>query len=434
MNSIKDPYKKGEDFWYPLDNAAKIFPAIRSKEHTIVFRIAAVLKERIKIAHLLAAIHAIEDRFPYYKVKLRKGFFWYYLEHLNVPITLEVDNSRLCREFNTKDTNKLLFRILAINNRISIEFSHVLTDGAGAFAFLKTLLVLYFKQEGTVIPDDLKYHHPDSLVSKEEFEDSYNYYFKDDVPPNLKLPKACHLPFPLATAPRFDVLIAILSVNEIKKKADEKGVNINVYLIALYLFVLQDIFKDLKLFGHNKKCQRLRIQVPVNLRNIYPSQSMRNFSLFIMPEIDLRLGYFTFDEIVKIVYHKMQLETDKKLINKIIARNVGSEKKLFVRGIPLFLKSIILYYKYYSMGANQYSGVVTNFGKAHISPEIDNKIEYFIFTPPPPNKKLKINCGAIGFNDNLVLSFGNITKTKELEKKFLHFLVQQGIRVRITKY
>jgi NRPS condensation-like uncharacterized protein len=434
LNSISNSYQKTNDFWLPLDNAAKIYPAIQSKELTSVFRISAVLKERIKIGNLLKAIHSCEERFPYYKVRLKKGFFWYYLEYVNFPISLEVDNHKRCREFNKRDKNKFMFRILAIQNRISVEFSHILTDGAGAFEFFKSLLILYFKQERVPVSEGFNYIHPDSIISEEEFEDSYNKYFKENIPSELKQPKAFHLPFPLNPIPRFDVLIAILSLNEIKKKAEEKGVNITVYLIALYLFVLQDIYENLNTFSRYKKNKRLRIQVPVNLRNIYPSRTMRNFSLFVMPEIDLRLGHYTFEEIIKTVFHKMQLETEEKLINKIIARNVGSEKKLLVRGIPLFIKSMILYFKYYSLGISQYSGVLTNMGKVKFPPEISKSIEYFIITPPPPNKILKINCGVIGFNDKLVLSFGNITKSKEFEKKFLKFLIQQGIKVKLTKY
>jgi hypothetical protein len=61
-------------------------------------------------------------------------------------------------------------------------------------------------------------------------------------------------------------------------------------------------------------------------------------------------------------------------------------------------------------------------------------MDYFILTAPPPNKKLKINCGIIGFNNKLVLSFGNITISKEFERKFFNFLVQQGINVKLSKY
>jgi hypothetical protein len=130
----------------------------------------------------------------------------------------------------------------------------------------------------------------------------------------------------------------------------------------------------------------------------------------------------------------MQLETDEKLVNKNIARNVGSEKKLLIRSIPLFLKSFILSLKYYSLGTSQYSGVLTNLGNVILPADVSENIEYFIVTAPPPNKKLKINCGIIGFNDKLVLSFGNITKSRELEKMFLKFLTDQRIKVKVSAY
>ena len=69
-----------QEFWYPLDNAAKIYPAITTDEVTSVFRISANLKQRVNIHFLFKAVRTIEPRFPYYKVHLKKGFFWYYLE------------------------------------------------------------------------------------------------------------------------------------------------------------------------------------------------------------------------------------------------------------------------------------------------------------------------------------------------------------------
>jgi hypothetical protein len=154
----------------------------------------------------------------------------------------------------------------------------------------------------------------------------------------------------------------------------------------------------------------------------------------VLPEIDLRLGQYTFDEIIKIVFHKMQLETDEKIIKKIISRNVGSERNLIVRGIPLMLKNLILYFKYYSQGANQYSGVVTNLGKVELPEEMSQKIARFVFIPPPPNRKLKVNCGVIGFRDELVVSFGNITISNGLEMKYFRFLIDQGIQVKLMPY
>ncbi len=431
MSRKKITNQQTENLWFPLDNAAKIFPAVITGELTAVFRISVVLKNRVNIHNLLMAIDAIKERFPYFNVQLKKGFFWFYLEHIDVKTPVVFDQQIPCRKFAK---GGLLFRILAVKNRISIEFSHILTDGSGALEFIKSLLVVYFRECGIEIPPDFKFHQPGEMISEEEYEDSYNRYFKKEIPAMLKKSKGFHLPFSLKAVPRFEVLIAIISVSEIKKRAVEKGVDISVYLTSIYLSVLQDIYEDLKIRRRQRKHKQLRVQVPINLRNIYPSASMRNFSLYVMPEIDLRQGHYTFDEIIKTVYHQMQLETDEKLVNKIIARNVGSEKKLYIRSIPLFLKSFILYLKYYSLGTSQYSGVITNLGRTIFPPAQSEYIDYFIATPPPPNKKLKINCGIIGFQDKLVLSFGNITKSKELEKRFLKFLIDQGIKVKLTTY
>jgi NRPS condensation-like uncharacterized protein len=161
---------------------------------------------------------------------------------------------------------------------------------------------------------------------------------------------------------------------------------------------------------------------------------MRNFSLFVTPEIDLSLGAYSFEEIVKTVHHIMQLETDKKLINKMIARNVGAERNLFLKSTPLFIKSLILYLTYTIAGISRYSGVITNLGKVSFGTEADSHIDHFVFIPPPPNKTLRVNCGVLGFGDSLIMSFGNITESKELEKEFFRFLVKQEVDVKIIDF
>ena len=84
-------------------------------------------------------------------------------------------------------------------------------------------------------------------------------------------------------------------------------------------------------------------------------------------------------------------------------------------------------------GTSQYSGVITNLGKVTFG-KADKFIDHFVFIPPPPNKTLRVNCGVLGFDNNLVMSFGNITRSKELEREFFTFLVKQGVPVKIIKY
>jgi NRPS condensation-like uncharacterized protein len=227
-------------------------------------------------------------------------------------------------------------------------------------------------------------------------------------------------------------LTAIVPLDVILKKAKEHDASLTEYLVAVYLNSLQNIYDSLPNFKKRSAKKILRIEVPVNLRKMFPSRTMRNFSLYVIPGIDLRLGHYSFDEIVNTVYHQMQLETDKKLISKMISRNVSGEKNPFLRSVPLFFKSFILS-KLYALGTGQYSGVITNLGKITLGTAVNNLVDKFIFIPPPPNRILKVNCGVVGYNNTLVLSFGNLTTSKELERQFLTFLTSEGVTVKIVK-
>jgi len=417
------------DGWLRLDNAAKIYPAIKDRELTSVFRVAVQLKERIKARPFLKAVHSLEERFPYYKMKLRAGFFWYYLEPGDLPVTVVPDQGLPCRAFGREE---LMFRVLVKENTISVEFSHILTDGTGAFEFLKTLLLAYLEQCGLQPPAGVPFLHPGASPLAEEQEDAYNRYFKKiDIPPP-RIAKAFHIPFRLREVPRLDVLTAIIPVADIIRQAKAQEVSLTEYLVAVYLYSLQHVYEQQTPLRKRAARKILRIEVPVNLRKMFPSRTMRNFSLYVMPGIDLRLGHYTFEEILKTVFHQMRLETESKLISKMISRNVGGEKNPFVRRLPLFIKSLVLS-RLYTLGTRQYSGVVTNLGKIDLGPEINRMIDTFIFIPPPPNDELKVNCAVAGFDNKLALTFANVTTSKALERQFFTFLTAQGIPVRIVK-
>lgn len=418
------------NFWLKLDNAAKIYPAITSQELTSVFRISVELHERIQAKQFLEAVNEIEGRFPYYKVLLKEGVFWYYLEYKNIPVRIRVDSGVPCRNFSRRE---LMFRILIKENRISVEFSHVITDGTGALEFLKTLLFTYFEKRGSKLPEKIPFFHPGEPYSEEEYEDSFQKYFPGATSLYVNVPDAFHLPFILKKKPRFNLLLGIISLDLIRKKAKEYDVSLTEYLIAVYMYALQEVFYELPSDSKRRSNKMARVEVPVNLRQMYPSKTMRNFSLYVLPEIELSWGRYTFDELVKTVYHQMRLKTDTKLLNNMISRNVGGEKNPMVRAIPLMLKTFFLS-KLYLQGTSKYSGVLTNLGKLDFSPEINTLIKRIIFIPPPPNKLIKVNCGVTGFGNELVVSFGNITTSRELEKQFFSFLIKQGMPVKIEMY
>jgi hypothetical protein len=333
-----------ENGWLKLDNAAKLFPAIMSGELTAVFRITVYLKKPVKYSAIREAVEITSRRFPYFSVSLGSGLFWYYLEQNHQLPRIQTEEKIPCTAFAAKRKNEPLYRILVKENRISVEFIHILTDGGGALEYLKSLLFSYFRLTGITINSSEGIILPDSPIAEEEFEDGYNRFFRRKTPPPGKLTKAWHLPLSLDERPRLKVIRSEIALDNLLEVVKSYKVSVTEYMVSVYLFSLQKIFLEEQEKVKKQKRGVLRLEVPVNLRKIFPSRTLRNFSLFVLPEIDLRLGVYSFEEILKIVRYQLQTGADVKQITRFLSQNVGHEKSVFIRLLPLFIKSMLWYY------------------------------------------------------------------------------------------
>ncbi len=369
-------------------------------------------------------------RFPYFNVSLGSGLFWNYLEFNNKPPRIQPEEKIPCTAFALKRKNEPLYRVLIKANRISVEFIHIITDGSGAMEYLKSLLYTYLKLTGNSISSSEGIILPDSPVSDDEVEDSFNRFFRK-LPPPGKMSKAWHLPFRLNEKPRLRVLLAEMSVNEIVELSRNNKVSLTEYLVAVYLFSLQKIYLAEKDKGIKQKFNVLRIEVPVNMRNKLPSRSMRNFSLFVTPEVDLRLGIYTFEEILKNVHNYIQSSSDIKQISRFMSSNVGHEKMLIIRVLPLFIKRLAISAFYRGLGSKKCSGIITNLGIVRLPEEMETLVDSIHIVPPPPNIQVKVSCAIVTYKDKVRMIFCNITGSNELEQSFLKQLSESGIHIKI---
>ena len=395
-----------------------------------MFRITATLKEPVRYSTISEAVAITSKRFPYFSVSLGSGIFWHFLEFNDTLPRIQVEEGIPCTAFAVNRKNEPLYRVLVKGKRISVEFTHILTDGGGAMEYVKSLLYTYLTLAGKSISSTGGIILPGTPISEEEFEDGYIKFFQK-LPPPSKLVKAWHLPYRLNEKPRFRVLNAEIKVNEILEVSRKYKVSVTEYFVSVYFFSLQKIFISVK--GKRKKRSRkvLRIEVPVNMRNKFPSRTMRNFSLFVLPEIDVRLGTYTFEEIIRSVHHQLQISTDIKQISRFLSSNVSYEKLLIVRIMPLFIKKIVTAAIYKNLAARRWTGMVTNLGLVTLPGEMEDMVDSIELIPTPPNRKVKTGCALVSYKDKLRISFCNITQSRELEVYIFRHLLDAGIQVRI---
>ncbi len=384
----------------------------------------------MKYSAIREAVAIISQRFPYFSVSLGSGIFWHFLEFNNQMPRIQVEEEIPCTAFAITRKNEPLYRVLVKKNRISVEFIHILTDGGGAMEYLKSLIYTYLTFTGRHINSPGDIILPGTPVSDEEFEDGYNKYFQK-LPPPVKIVKAWHLPFRLNIKPRLRVLRAEVKVDEILELTRRHKVSVTEYFVAVYFFSIQKIFNSWNEKSKKVKRKVLRIEVPINMRKMYKSRTMRNFSLFVLPEIDVRLGTYTFEEILTSVHHQLQLSTDIKQISRFLSSNVSPEKLLIVRILPLFIKKMVIASIYRKLASKRWTGMVTNLGLMTFPEEMEELVDSIGLIPPPPNTNVKVCCALVSYKGKMRICFSNITQSRDLERYIFMHLSDAGIHVRI---
>jgi len=416
--------------WYKLDNAATIYSLISSNKSPSMFRLSCTLKHRINIKNLQTALNRIIVRFPYFDVNLKKGFFWAYWEKNQNDPKIVAETKYPCQRLPIYSRGVFPFRVKAYYNRIAIEFHHSLTDGIGGLIFLKALVAEYLHLRGITPEDWDNIFRPNQTPDPEEFEYAYkrNYREKLPFPKNQRI--AFRPPLTCEKRKKYHVTIGTTSVKELLKVSREKKVTITELLTSIYLDAFQNILYNLPVHQRKRHMKPMRVAVPVNLRNLYPSKTMRNFSFMVSAELNPKLGRYSFKEILHLVHHSLRKEVSTKTITQYISRNVKGELFPLMRIIPLFLKRLIGGLLYEKMGERLYSGKLSNIGKVTMPDAFAKEIESFSLLLAP-SSTINTGCSVVSFGDNLNITFCRTVKEAEVEKYFFRKLVELGVQVKI---
>lgn len=151
---LGDFYLSSPDYWYPLDDAAKIYPMSMTDGWMSVFRLSAYLDAPVEPSLLQLALDLTMPRFPFFATKIKRGVFWHYIDGVKRRFTVQPETELPCAPMNVAAGDSQSFRVLYYGRRVSVEFFHILTDGTGGLAFLTALLLAFMTEAAHAASDE----------------------------------------------------------------------------------------------------------------------------------------------------------------------------------------------------------------------------------------------------------------------------------------
>lgn len=421
------PARSRKDVWYKLDLSAIVYPTLQRRDFSSVYRLSVVLKEKIDPVLLQTALDRTLPRFPTYKVAIRKGLFWRYLEPNNRPgpYVLE-DIKNPCMPMPFKGNNRYLIRVYYYDRRISLEAHHSLGDGTGGMCLLQTLTAVYLGLLGHPVKPEGFVLDIDSAPDPEELEDAYMRYANAQFCPPRPAEKTYRVRGTKEPFYTLNIIDGVLSVQEVMAVAKRYHASITEYLNAVLLYaLLQKQNADFHI-----RLRPVRIAMPVNLRRFFPSKTLRNFITMVYPSIDPRLGEYQFEEIVEHIHHYMRYYINDKFLRGDITTNAATQRNPLIRVVPLFIKDLVVRTFYTRVQDKNSSAGLTNMGALHVPPDMKPFIERFdIYMGQPFSSRT--NCAIISYEDVLTINFASSIVEADVERYFFRKLVQDGIHVKI---
>ena len=419
---------KRELRWMRLDNAALIFPAAQRRHWSNAFRISFTFCDPVDPDVLARALKRVAPRFPSVVVRLRRGLFWHYLEELPAPPAVQPDTWQPLRGMTGADVRRCAIRVLYYRDRMAVEFFHAVTDGTGGMVFAKTLAAEYVRERyGVRVPCTEGVRDPDEQPPESEFVDR----FQETAGP-LAAPRDDRKVYRAKgkTEPdRFlHVTTGIVDAERLLRECAARGVTVTAYLAALLLRSLLEMQAE----DTPRRARRrsVKVQIPVNLRRLYGGDTMRNFVAVANIGVDPRLGDYTFEELVQIVHHQMQLTITEKNMRAIFTPNVNDERNRLLKIVPLGLKNVVMRMVFDAVGESVASLSLSNLGNVRLpeamAPYV-RRVEFVLGA----QATAPYNCSVTSWQGKTYISIVRNSVEPRLERLFFTALVQQGFHVKI---
>ena len=410
-------FKRHGIFRFDFDHAARFYPILSTKKSQSNFTVGVTLDEEVDEEVLQTAVNDCAGRFPAFKVKQRRGYAWHYLVENNAPIKVFPLDEFVPCPINSKETNGYLFKLTCGGNRIEMTMFHGLCDGNGAIEFLKTILFAYAKLKGKKIENAEGILDHGAPFDPEELEDSFVSHYAPIKLGEIDLKKLLgSKPFRidgtlLKHGTETDKLV--IDCADVVARAKSVGVSFTAYVTGAIALAL-DSFEDVK------KKKDYVIMIPVNLRNLFESSSLRNFVTFIRVIVKPH-SCSSAEEYAKEAQKQIAEESSKDKMARFISTSVRAQRSFLAKITPLFLKQFFL--KLGRLFARSRQTIIfSNLGRVQVPKELG--VEYF-YVNMNTSKNNTQNMSSVTTDGKAVFTLTRAVKEKDFSNR-LFGLIEKG--------
>lgn len=403
---------------HAIDNSAILYLALIRKHHTNIFRFTLQLTEEIQPELLQTAVNHVHHRFPTIVAGFRPGFFHYSQVPAERPPVVKPDPGLLIN-MTRQEIARCAYRVYYREKEIIIEGFHALTDGYGMVASFSTLTAEYLRlRYGLEIPAGYPVFDTGEAPKAEEMEDSYLKY-ANAAPLHLPSRYSYQLPgFDPKCGPVHRETMTF-SVEELLLAARRYGVSITALLSAVMASSIMELQRSCK----PKKPRPVRIMVPIDLRKVFPSKTLRNFILYALPTMEASEYGCSIRELAGKFAGQIKAHLEKENLSGIIAYNVKTQKMPVFRALPCRVKCALMRLAYSFFGESNSSLTMTNLGNIVLPESMIPYVQSVTLTMMP-RVRSPYNCGMYSYNGTFFINLCRFPEQSRLEEIFFRKLRQ----------
>lgn len=406
--------------WFPLDDAAKIYPISMKFGQMPMFRLSCYLKEKVVPEILQIALNFTIKRFPSFATAVKKGFFWHYLDSTKKHYAIAKEDGIPCQALKISAVGTQSFRILYYKNRISAEFFHVLTDGHGGMTFLKTLVAEYLILLGAKKVYENEVRDIDEPPRATEFSNDFDRFCpKTKKSGGFAGPAALQMSGRRAKLIPCKIVQIIYDTQRLLDFAHEKGVSVTTIMLTLMFLAQRSATDTTK--------GNFQIQVPVDMRKFFESDTVRNFSMYCGIEIPAP-DVNDFSAVCENVANQLK---EKATFEKMsIMMSTAHKLVRSLAYIPLVIKAPVAKLVHGFVGDRRYTNTLSNIGNVKMPSEYEQHILGFDFVLGTCVLN-RASCSMCSFGGNTVFSISKNTSDPSFEERVFELSRQLGLEPKL---